>query len=123
MLGRRSLHLSVALRVTDLTEERRDSAVRLELRHDATQESFEGAEVDVQVEVRRAGGLIWTELSITRESSHLFLIADARASRHVLQCLLTADDREHEQVGAPFGSRFLIVLQGKSKFSSHDSKN
>ena len=54
MLSRRRLHLAITLRVTNLTEECRYSAVRLKLSHDATEVCFEGTVIDVQIEVRRA---------------------------------------------------------------------
>ena len=120
MQGSGSLHLSVALCVTNLSEQCRNRTVRFKFRYYATQECFEGAEVDIQIEVRGARRLVRTELRISRQCAHLFLVADARSCCHVLESFLNTDDGKHQKVGAPFGCRLLIVLQCKCQFSSHN---
>ena len=122
MKGCGSLHLTIALCVADLTEQCRYCGVRFKLGHDTTHECLQGAVVHIEIEVRRARGLVRAELCISGQSAHILLIAYARASSHVLQRVLNTDDGQHEEVLAVLGCRFLELLRSKLKFSCHDDE-
>ena len=117
MLGSRSLHLTVALGGTHSTQQSAHSTVRLEVSHYRAEECLQRAEVKVQVIIGTARGLIGSELRIAAHGCDILLIADARSASHELQGFLNADDRQHEEVAAVLGSRFLVVLECESKFS------
>ena len=116
---RRRFELTVAFGGCHLTEDGRDSRVRLELGYNGTQEGFERTEVQVEVVIGRARRLIRTKLRITGYSGHGLFVTNARTGSHVLERVLNTDDRQHQQFRTVLVSGLLIGGQIKLKFSWH----
>ena len=116
--GRR-FHLPVTFGCSHLTENGRDSRVRLKLGNDRTHEGFERTEVEVEVESGRARRLIRTELRRAVHGCYGLLVTDTRAGSHEFKRVLDTNDGQHQQFRTVLVSGFLIGSQIKLKFSWH----
>ena len=96
-----------------------DCRVRLEVGDNRAEVCAQLAEVEIEVNVRLAAWVVRGELSIRANRADTFSVADAGATRHVLQGIVDTKDGKIQQLGAVFDCRLLIIFRGEFEFTCH----